>query len=61
MNIFYLMVVVLIEVGILVLSAFKFSNIYLYLAISIVFLLVQIGIVNIYVSKNENKLYKDIH
>lgn len=61
MNIFYLMVVVLIEVGILVLSAFKFSNIYLYLTISIVFLLVQIGIVNIYVSKNENKLYKDIH
>ena len=61
MNIFYLMVVVLIEVGILVLSAFKFSNIYLYLTISIVSLLVQIGIVNIYVSKNENKLYKDIH
>ena len=61
MNIFYLMIVVLIEVGILVLVAFKFNNLYLYIAISIAFLLVQIVTLNIYVARNENKLYKDIH
>ena len=61
MNIFYLMIVVLIEVGILVLAAFKFNNLYLYIAISIAFLLVQIVTLNIYVARNENKLYKDIH
>ena len=61
MNIFYLMIVVLIEVGILVLVAFRFNNLYLYIAISIAFLLVQIVTLNIYVARNENKLYKDIH
>ena len=61
MNIFYLMVVVFVEIGILVLAAIKFSNMHLYIGVSIVFLLVQIGIINLYVSKNESELYKNIH
>lgn len=60
-NMFYFMCIIILEIGILVFSAFKVQNSFIYALITFGYLVLQLFVIDKYVSKNENKLYEKIN
>ena len=60
-NMFYFMCIIILEIGILVFSAFKVQNSFIYELITFGYLILQLFVIDKYVSKNESKLYEKIN
>lgn len=60
-NMFYCMCIIILEIGILVFIAFKVQSNFAYALITFGYSVLQLFVIDRYVSKNENKLYEKIN